>query len=346
MKRLVSYLAIYSFLLGIACRFGADPAQRPSGQPDGAVIGGRLGYVWGPDDGEWHMIPPNEGRGSLKAGPRSGVQQLAVFTDKSPTGIGPPLHRHDDADEIFYLHSGGGTWTMGDRSWDVAAGAMVFVPRGTWHTYRTTADSTEMIFVMSAPGLEEYLRTTSGVMGGPPAQPVTRELAEKYRSTACYQNGPIQCSTDKPDVTGYALTRDEGEMFAPDDQGRRTIIKASRDTRSPTMVMFTQDIPAGADAPPRTNPEAEEILYVDEGTGTATLNSFRFPVLQGSILFAPPGVAHGIENPRERIRIVGFAGRHGIETVFRNALTRQTHRSGFSHEQLAKIRQQHEPWRR
>jgi len=62
----------------------------------------RLGYVWGPQDGEWAILPPDEGSGILKASPRSGVQQLAMFAEQQPPWGGPPLHRHDDADEIFY----------------------------------------------------------------------------------------------------------------------------------------------------------------------------------------------------------------------------------------------------
>ena len=188
------------------------------------------------------------------------------------------------------------------------------------------------------------MRTVTGVLGGAPAQPVTTELAQRYLSTACYQNGPVACSTRKPDVAGYVLSRDEGEIFAPDDHGRRTVIKASPETGSPSTVMFTQDIPAGANALARTNSKAEEILYVDQGTGTATLNSFRFPVVPGSIVFAPAGVSHGIENPSEAIRVVGFAGRPGLEEVFRSALTRVALDSaGFTPEQLQDIRRKHEP---
>ncbi len=303
----------------------------------------RLGYVWGPQDGEWAILPPNEGSGILKASPRSGVQQLAMFAEQQPPWGGPPLHRHDDADEIFYLHSGAGTWTMEGRSWDVSAGATVFVPRGTWHTYSTTAISTEIIFVMSSPGLEEYLNAVGGVVGGPAAQGVTAELARRYATTACYQNGPVTCSTQKPDVAGYILSRGEGETFAPDDRGRLTIIKASPETGSPSTVMFTQDIPAGAHAPARTNLEAEEILYIDEGTGTATLGTFRFPLVPGSVIFAPPGVVHGIENPTEAIRVVGFAGRPGLERIFRDALTRAgPSTGGLTPEQIQDIRRKHQ----
>ncbi len=315
----------------------------PSNRAANSSTVSRLGYVWGPQDGEWAVMPPNEGSGILKASPRSGVQQLAMFAEEQPPWGGPPLHRHDDADEIFYVHSGAGIWTMEGRSWKVSAGATVFVPRGTWHTYSTTASSTEIIFVMSSPGLEEYLNAVWGVIGGPAAQGVTVDLARRYVTTACYQNGPVICSTRKPSVAGYILSRGEGETFAPDDSGRLTIIKASPETGSPSTVMFTQDIPAGAHFPARTNLEAEEILYIDEGTGTATLSTFRFPLVPGSVIFAPPGVAHGIENPSEAIRVVGFAGRPGLEGVLRNALTRTgPSTGGLTPEQIQGIRRKHE----
>jgi quercetin dioxygenase-like cupin family protein len=338
--RLLSYAAAYTMLVGVACQFAPGLDERPA---EGTAAPGRhRGYVWGPDDGEWHVVPPEEGRSILKASPRSRVSQLVLFADQAPPWDGPPLHRHDNADEIFYVLSGGGIWTMNGQAWDVEAGETVFVPRGTWHTYRTTAESTELLYVMSAPGLDEYLRAISGVVGGPPAQPVTRELAERFRSTACYHDGPVECSGLEPDVPGYVLTRDEGEIFAADASGRRTIVKASPETGSASLLMFTHDIPAGAGLPPRETGDAEEILYVESGAGTATLNGFRFALARGSLLFAPPGVGYGVENPDERMRIVGFAGRPGLEEVWRRASRAVlSERAGLTLAQIREIDRMH-----
>jgi hypothetical protein len=72
-------------LVGVACQFAPGSDERP--QADGtASLGSHRGYVWGPDDGEWHVVPPEEGRSILKASPRSGVSQLVVLTFEATCG--------------------------------------------------------------------------------------------------------------------------------------------------------------------------------------------------------------------------------------------------------------------
>jgi hypothetical protein len=93
-KRLLWYLVSYLALLGVACRFGVDPAE------NGAAIGGAvalpepgIGYVSGPDDGEWHVVPPNEGRAVLKAGPRSVSRWYSVVPSGAPPAVPLCLRR-------------------------------------------------------------------------------------------------------------------------------------------------------------------------------------------------------------------------------------------------------------
>jgi mannose-6-phosphate isomerase-like protein (cupin superfamily) len=128
--------------------------------------------------------------------------------------------------------------------------------------------------------------------------------------------------------------------------GRRTIIKASRESGSPSLLMFTHDLPAGADLPSRVVAEAEEIRYVDSGSGVATLNGFRFALARGTLLFAPPGVTYGVENPSEPMRLVGFAGRPGLEDVWRGrASAAEPERAGLTLAQIRDIERKHRPHR-
>ena len=54
-----------------------------------------------------------------------------------------------------------------DRIEQAAAGACIFIPRGTAHTWAVTGDSTARMLVVLAPaGLEQFFDRTAGAGGG------------------------------------------------------------------------------------------------------------------------------------------------------------------------------------
>ena len=303
---------------------------------------GLLGYVLGTGDGEWLNVP-FPGHTIIKASRVSGARQIAVFAARQENDRSTRLHRHDYADEIFYVHSGFGTWTMEGEEETLGAGSTIFVPRGAWHAYQAApAFPLEVVFIMSAPGLEEGFRAGFGPYGG--AGVPWEEIAERFVLIECAQDGPVECKTTPPSVEGYTLQRSEGELFAPDAEGRQTIIKASPETGSPETMMFTQEIPQGAGTLTQTYSQAEEVIYVDEGAGIATLDAMRYALEEGSIVFAPPGVSHGIENPDQPMHLVRFVTRPGLEGFFRETLSRPGESlKVLTPEQIQDILKKHEP---
>ena len=53
-------------------------------------------------------------------------------------GGGPPLHKHDDTEQVFYVIEGRGTLSVGQemQPHPVAERDVVVLPPGTWHTIR------------------------------------------------------------------------------------------------------------------------------------------------------------------------------------------------------------------
>ncbi len=51
---------------------------------------------------------------------------------------GPPAHIHRTEDEFFYVVSGSFNFKLGDRIASAPAGSIVFIPRGTVHTFENT----------------------------------------------------------------------------------------------------------------------------------------------------------------------------------------------------------------
>jgi quercetin dioxygenase-like cupin family protein len=68
--------------------------------------------------------------GATETGP--GVGFMEFFTRK---GKEPPIHVHEDEDEIFYLLEGEMTVTSGDQSFELAPNGFVFLPRNVPHGF-------------------------------------------------------------------------------------------------------------------------------------------------------------------------------------------------------------------
>jgi quercetin dioxygenase-like cupin family protein len=76
---------------------------------------------------------------------RSEAQFSEVFMVVIEPGKGPPLHRHNDTEQIFYMLEGKGTLTIGKEKqlfMKVAPGDVIRIPVNTWHTVKADNDET------------------------------------------------------------------------------------------------------------------------------------------------------------------------------------------------------------
>jgi mannose-6-phosphate isomerase-like protein (cupin superfamily) len=70
---------------------------------------------------------------------------------------GPPIHRHLDSEEAFYVLSGSLTVRLGDTIQTVERGAFVLVPRGLAHGFVTHGDEpARFLTLISPPGFERF----------------------------------------------------------------------------------------------------------------------------------------------------------------------------------------------
>lgn len=67
-------------------------------------------------------------------------------------GNGPPLHRHPDDDEAFYVLSGTFRFVIGLETRTAKAGAFVSIPRGEVHTFRNIAQAPARMLIINVPG--------------------------------------------------------------------------------------------------------------------------------------------------------------------------------------------------
>jgi quercetin dioxygenase-like cupin family protein len=61
------------------------------------------------------------------------------------SGSSHELHRHPNADEVFYVLSGRGIVRSGDEVFEIAEGDTVFVPRGDPHSFQNSDESKPLV---------------------------------------------------------------------------------------------------------------------------------------------------------------------------------------------------------
>ena len=77
---------------------------------------------------------------------------------------GPPTHVHKAEDEFFYVVSGAFKVKLGDRTMTAPAQTVVFVPRGTAHTFENVGAEPGVLLVGVTPGgFEKMFEERQGV---------------------------------------------------------------------------------------------------------------------------------------------------------------------------------------
>src|SRR4051794_23393596 len=117
-----------------------------------------------PAEREGFVVPPD--RAACFSGPRGREADVTeVLATREQTGAalglfrqtiapecGPPAHVHRAADEFLYVVSGEFSFRLGERLVSAPAGSVVFVPRGTVHTFRNVGTEPGVLLVGVMPG--------------------------------------------------------------------------------------------------------------------------------------------------------------------------------------------------
>jgi quercetin dioxygenase-like cupin family protein len=81
-------------------------------------------------------------------GGEDGAFSVVEFT--ASRGLGPPLHRHDDEDELFVVLDGEVAFHTGDDRLLTAAGGMALLPHGIPHTFQVHSATATFVCVTAS----------------------------------------------------------------------------------------------------------------------------------------------------------------------------------------------------
>ena len=146
------------------------------------------------DTGSGHAVAAGEGERiwivtdtmSLKATAETTGGNLALLENLTSPGGGPPPHIHTREDEFFYVLDGSFEVRIGDHVHAVGPGGFAYVPRGTVHNFRNTAETPSRILVGFTPGGMEGFFRESGrpATDDGPAPPVDEDEIARTMAAA------------------------------------------------------------------------------------------------------------------------------------------------------------------
>jgi quercetin dioxygenase-like cupin family protein len=108
--------------------------------------------------------------------------EYAVIQSKTPPGGGPPMHVHQNEDELFYVLEGLYKFTCGDSVMMAEKGALVHLPRGIPHGFENVGDSTGVLMNTITPGgFENFFEEIDQLSKDSiPDREIVKEIALKY----------------------------------------------------------------------------------------------------------------------------------------------------------------------
>ena len=145
-----------------------------------AAIAAEAGFV---------VLPDGAPRFSGAKGREADVTELLATRDQTGGSIGlfrqtiapksgPPTHIHQTEDEFFYVVKGEFKVRLGDRIMSAAAQSVIFVPRGTPHTFLNVGTEPGVLLVGVTPGgFEKSFEERQGADAE-----TLRAVAKKYHS--------------------------------------------------------------------------------------------------------------------------------------------------------------------
>lgn len=101
--------------------------------------------------GHGRQLAIGASRPTVKVGPHTGSSLIGVLESEIPPGGGFPGHVHDDYEEVFYVLDGEIEYLVGTDWTPAPAGSTIFVPAGSPHGFRNTADQTARHLAIASP---------------------------------------------------------------------------------------------------------------------------------------------------------------------------------------------------
>lgn len=130
------------------------------------------------DDGE--RLRFSDAEFVVKASADTTAGAFTIIEEAAP--LDTPLHVHEHEDEVFYILEGQHAIQIGEQTFEVGAGALVFGPRGVPHAQRRIVPRAGRLLTLFYPaGFEGFFRELAGAeQAGTIGPGAYARVSEKY----------------------------------------------------------------------------------------------------------------------------------------------------------------------
>ncbi len=104
-----------------------------------------------------------------------GDRSMSVVEFSAPEGFGPPVHRHDDEDELFVVFDGELVFFVGDERLVGGPGAVAYLPRTLPHSFQVTSHMARFVTVTASPDGPPRFDQMVAALGVPTSSPTLPE---------------------------------------------------------------------------------------------------------------------------------------------------------------------------
>ncbi|MFN2525128.1 MAG: cupin domain-containing protein [Actinomycetota bacterium] len=112
-----------------------------------------------PTDGLTIPRPDTGGTVVIKVSRDSSGGSMTVYESSRAAGDarGPAPHAHAGYDELFYVLAGEYEFVLSGTTVTATEGSAVFIPRGSWHSFRSSGRSDGRLLTVCTPGgIEDF----------------------------------------------------------------------------------------------------------------------------------------------------------------------------------------------
>jgi mannose-6-phosphate isomerase-like protein (cupin superfamily) len=201
-----------------------------------------------------------------------GATALEVLVGTIVRSHGAKPHAHPHLEQCAYMIEGTGESEAQGRVEAIGSGSWSYVPAGVFHSFRVTSDYPGRLLVVYAPPYGEN-----------PAHTIT-----------------------EPDANAAVPARGAVRVLAAGDAATASVPLIDRDTAGAQWVEIDAvRMAAGTALSCAARPDAEQVLYLEDGRIDVRAGEQDFTLAPGDFLFLPRGAAADLRCPRDR-RASGF----------------------------------------
>jgi quercetin dioxygenase-like cupin family protein len=136
-----------------------------------------------PGEGETIENTPG-GAVTLKVRGEQSNGAMTAFETVAAPGEGPPLHLHDNEDELLYSLEGTFRFRVEDEVQEVSTGTVVFIPRRVRHAWQNSGEAPGRLLVIFAPaGFETFFERWAELPADAPSAEEFRRLGSEVGMT-------------------------------------------------------------------------------------------------------------------------------------------------------------------